>query len=299
MQTMKILLLGNTGQLGWELERSLACLGQVTAIDYPAINLAEPHSILPILRQVSPQVIVNATAYTAVDRAETEPALAQAINAHTPGLLAAEASRLGAAFIHYSTDYVFDGRKGSPYTEDDPTNPLGVYGQSKLEGEQAALEQGGAVLVLRTSWVYSLRRDSFVTKVLSWARQQPSLRLVTDQVSGPTWARQLAEITALLLAKAGSEPLPWLAERAGLYHLAGSGFCSRLEWGQAILKLDPHPEEQLTREILPALTAEFPTPAQRPLFSALDCSRFTRTFDLRLPDWHAALRLAMAERQNR
>ena len=293
MQTMKILLLGNTGQLGWELERSLACLGQVTAIDYPAINLAEPHSILPILRQVSPQVIVNATAYTAVDRAETEPALAQAINAHTPGLLAAEANRLGAAFIHYSTDYVFDGRKGSPYTEDDPTNPLGVYGQSKLEGEQAALEQGGAVLVLRTSWVYSLRRDSFVTKVLSWARQQPSLRLVTDQVSGPTWARQLAEITALLLAKAGSEPLPWLAERAGLYHLAGSGFCSRLEWGQAILKLDAHPEKQLTREILPVLTTDFPTPAQRPLFSALDCSLFTRTFDLRLPDWQDALRLAM------
>ena len=290
---MKILLLGNTGQLGWELERSLACLGQVTAIDYPAINLAEPHSILPILRQVSPQVIVNATAYTAVDRAETEPALAQAINAHTPGLLAAEANRLGAAFIHYSTDYVFDGRKGSPYTEDDPTNPLGVYGQSKLEGEQAALEQGGAVLVLRTSWVYSLRRDSFVTKVLSWARQQPSLRLVTDQVSGPTWARQLAEITALLLAKAGSEPLPWLAERAGLYHLAGSGFCSRLEWGQAILKLDAHPEKQLTREILPVLTTDFPTPAQRPLFSALDCSLFTRTFDLRLPDWQDALRLAM------
>jgi dTDP-4-dehydrorhamnose reductase len=293
MQTMKILLLGNTGQLGWELERSLACLGQVTAIDYPAINLAEPHSILPILRQVSPQVIVNATAYTAVDRAETEPALAQAINAHTPGLLAAEANRLGAAFIHYSTDYVFDGRKGSPYTEDDIPNPLGVYGQSKLEGEQAALEQGGAVLVLRTSWVYSLRRDSFVTKVLSWARQQPSLRLVTDQVSGPTWARQLAEITALLLAKAGSEPLPWLAERAGLYHLAGSGFCSRLEWGQAILKLDAHPEKQLTREILPVLTTDFPTPAQRPLFSALDCSLFTRTFDLRLPDWQDALRLAM------
>lgn len=290
---LKILLLGNTGQLGWELERCLASLGQVTALDYPAINLAKPRSFLPTLRQLDPQVIVNATAYTAVDHAETEPALAQAINVQAPGVLAEEAYRSGVAFIHYSTDYVFDGRKGSPYTEEDLPNPLGVYGQSKLDGEKAVLQTGGAALVLRTSWVYSLRRDSFVTKVLSWARQQPTLRLVSDQVSGPTWARQLAEITALLLSKAGRDPIGWLTERAGLYHLAGSGYCSRLEWGQAILRIDPKSEEQVTREILPALTADFPTPAQRPLFSALDCSRFTQAFDLRLPDWQDTLRLAI------
>jgi len=299
MQTMKILLLGNTGQLGWELERSLASLGQVIATDYPAINLAEPHSVIPLLHQVSPHIIVNATAYTAVDRAESEPVLTQAINAHTPGLLAAETKRLGAAFIHYSTDYVFDGYKGSPYSEDDQPNPLGVYGKSKLAGEHAALDEGGAALVLRTSWVYSLRRDSFVTKVLSWARQQQTLRLVSDQISGPTWARQLAEITALLLAKAGPDPTGYLAEHAGLYHLAGSGYCSRMEWGREILRLDPNPEEQLTEEILPALTADFPTPAQRPLFSALDCSSFTHTFGLRLPEWQEALRMALAERQDR
>ena len=290
---LKILLLGNTGQLGWELERCLASLGVVTTVDYPAINLAEPHSILTTVRQLSPQVIINATAYTAVDRAETEPALAQAINTRAPGLLAEEAQRSGAALIHFSTDYVFDGRKGSPYTEDDLPNPLGVYGQSKLEGEKAVLQASQAALVLRTSWVYSLRRDSFVTKVLSWSRQQSNLRLVSDQISGPTWARQLAEITALLLAKAGQNPVGWLRERTGLYHLAGSGYCSRLEWGQAILRLDPHPAEQITQAILPALTAEFPTPAQRPLFSALDCSRFSQTFSLRLPDWQTALRLAM------
>ena len=290
---LKILLLGNTGQLGWELERCLASLGVVTTVDYPAINLAEPYSILTTLRQLSPQVIINATAYTAVDRAETEPALAHSINTQAPGLLAEEAQRSGAALIHFSTDYVFDGRKGSPYTEDDLPNPLGVYGQSKLEGEKAVLQASQAALVLRTSWVYSLRRDSFVTKVLSWSRQQPALRLVSDQISGPTWARQLAEITALLLAKAGQNPVGWLRERTGLYHLAGSGYCSRLEWGQAILRLDPHPAEQVTQVILPGLTAEFPTPAQRPLFSALDCSRFTQTFGLRLPDWEDALRLAM------
>jgi dTDP-4-dehydrorhamnose reductase len=298
MQQLKILLLGNTGQLGWELERSLACLGQVTATDYPAINLAEPHSILPLLRQVSPQVIVNATAYTAVDRAETEPALAQAINAHTPSLLASEASRLGAAFIHYSTDYVFDGRKGSPYTEDDRPNPLGVYGQSKLDGEQAVLQQGGAALVLRTSWVYSLRRDSFVTKVLSWSRQQKTLRVVADQVSNPTWARMLAEATAQLLAKAGTRPARWVSQYSGLYHLAGFGYASRLDWAKAILDADSRPAEKLTQEILPAQTADFPTPARRPLFSALDCQRFMDTFNLRLPDWQEALTLAMAEIQS-
>ena len=289
----KILLLGNTGQLGWELQRTLAPLGEVVGFDYPAINLVQPDSIRQVVQQVQPQVIVNATAYTAVDRAESEPELAQAINAQVPGLLAAEASRLGAAFIHYSTDYVFDGRKGSPYTEDDPPNPLGVYGLSKLNGEQVALQEGEAVVVLRTSWVYSLRRDSFVTKVLAWARQGPTLRLVTDQISGPTWARQLAEITALLLARAGSDPAAWLAARRGLYHLAGAGYCSRLEWGEQVLHLDPRPKEQLTQAILPALTADFPTPAQRPLFSALDCSRFTQTFGLQLPAWQEALRLAM------
>jgi len=290
---LNILLLGNTGQLGWELERSLASLGQVTAVDTPAINLAEPHSILPVIRQANPQVIINATAYTAVDRAENEPGLVQAINAHAPGLLAEEGARLDAALIHYSTDYVFDGTKGCPYNEDDTPNPLGVYGWSKLSGEQAVLQAGGAALVLRTSWVYSLRRDSFVTKVLAWARQQPALRLVTDQVSGPTWARALAEITALLLARGGSDPVGWLAERRGLYHLGGDGYCSRLEWGQAILHLDQHPEEQLTQTIAPALTVDFPTPARRPLFSALDCSHFTQTFGLQLPPWQTALRLAM------
>jgi len=293
MVPIRILLLGNTGQLGWELERTLAPLGAVTAVDYPVINLAEVESLIPWMRQQDPQVIINATAYTAVDRAQDEPALAQTINAITPGLLAQEACQMNAVFIHYSTDYVFDGKKGAPYIETDMPNPLGVYGRSKLDGEGAVLQIDGAQLVLRTSWVYSLRRDSFVTKVLGWAHQNPSLRLVTDQISGPTSARQLAEITALLLAKAGSDPVNYLSERRGLYHLAGSGHCSRFEWGQAILQLDPHPEGQMAREILPAITADFPTPAQRPLFSALDCLKFSDTFGLRLPDWKTALRLAM------
>jgi dTDP-4-dehydrorhamnose reductase len=195
--------------------------------------------------------------------------------------------------VHYSTDYVFDGTKGSAYAEDDPTHSLGVYGQSKLEGEQAVQAAGGSYWILRTSWVYSLRRDSFVTKVLGWARQNPTLKVVADQVGSPTWARLLAEITAQLLAQAGASPAGWVGERLGLYHLAGDGCASRLQWAQAILDLDPHKEEQQVSELIPALTADFPTPAQRPLYSALDCSLFARTFDLRLPPWQEALRLAM------
>jgi dTDP-4-dehydrorhamnose reductase len=287
---MKILLLGKFGQLGWELRRAIAPLGSVTALDYPEIDLVQADKMREMVRAYHPEVIINATAYTAVDKAESEAEIALAINARAPGVMAEEALRLGALLIHYSTDYVFDGEKGSPYLESDPPNPLGVYGQSKLEGERAIQAVGGNALILRTSWVYSLRRDSFVTKVLQWSRQQPALRLVTDQVSNPTWARMLAEITALLLAKGGVE---YLSERRGLYHLAGSGYASRLEWAQAILKLDDKPGEQMAGEIIPALTADFPTPAQRPLFSALNCDLFTRTFGLSLPPWKETLALAM------
>ncbi len=305
---MRILLFGKTGQLGWELQRCLAPLGEVIALDYPEIDLRQPETLPGLIRAARPEAIVNACAYTAVDQAESQAELALAINGLAPGVMAEAAREIGAAFIHYSTDYVFDGTKGSPYGENDTPNPLGVYGSSKLAGEQAVAAVGGASLTLRTSWVYSLRRDSFVTKVLGWARQNPSLKVVTDQVSGPTWARVLAEISAQVLARAGGSYQPsansgqqagggevfgWIEERSGLYHLAGSGYASRMEWAQAILELDPHPEEQVVQELSPALTSDFPTPAQRPLYSALDCQRFTQVFGLQLPDWKAALRLAM------
>lgn len=290
---MNILLLGKNGQLGWELQRALQPLGVVIALDYPEIDLAQPQSLAPLLREVKPDLILNATAYTAVDRAEEETSLAYAINATAPGILAAQAANLGAALIHFSTDYVFDGKKGSLYLETDQTNPLNVYGQSKLAGEQAILQADAAALILRTSWVYSLRKDSFVTKVLSWSRHNPVLHIVSDQVGNPTWARMLAEITAQMIAAAGAQTTGYFTERRGVYHLAGSGSASRLEWAQAILKNDPKPEEQVTKEILGAQTSDFPTPAVRPLFSALDCSKFEHTFSLRLPHWQTALNLAM------
>jgi dTDP-4-dehydrorhamnose reductase len=237
--------------------------------------------------------LVNATAYTAVDKAESEAEMATAINAQAPRILAEEAQRIGAAFIHYSTDYVFDGQKDADYIESDQPNPINMYGESKLAGEMAIQEAGGVFLILRTSWVYSQRRESFVTKVIEWSRKQTTLQIVDDQISNPTWCRMLAEITAQLMAKAGEDVMGWMGERNGIYHLAGSGRASRFQWAQAILALDPHREKQIVREVLPASSADFPTPARRPLHSALNCDRFNETFGLRLPEWMDALKLAM------
>jgi len=290
---MKILLLGTNGQLGWELHRTLSPLGEVTALDYPEIDLIHPETTCQAIQTMRPKVVINATAYTQVDQAEGQPETAYAVNAVAPGLLAETASKIRAAFIHYSTDYVFDGMKGSPYLESDRPNPLNVYGRSKLAGEQAVANAAEASLILRTSWVYSLRRESFVTKVLSWSRQDPEMRVVEDQVGNPTWARMLAEISALLLARGGENIHDWIRERRGIYHLAGDGVASRREWAESILKMDPHPEEQICKGTLPACTGDFPGLAQRPLFSALNCALFTTTFGLRLSPWEAALRLAM------
>lgn len=293
---MNLLLLGNNGQLGWELQRSLQPLGVVTVFDYPEFNLADPASISGKVQEVHPDVIINATAYTAVDKAESEPEQVEAINGRAPGVLAEEARKLKAVLIHYSTDYVFDGRKGAPYIESDLPNPLNVYGVSKLHGEQAVQQVGGDYLILRTSWVYTqrtsaggVRQGGFVNKVLEQAHQQDTLHMVTDQVSNPTWCRMLAEITAQVLACRGKH----IREYTGLYHLAGNGFTSRYDWAKMILELDPAKGNHRVKELLPALTADFPTPAQRPLFSALDCTHFFATFGLQLPDWKTALRLAL------
>jgi dTDP-4-dehydrorhamnose reductase len=290
---VKILLLGKNGQLGWELRRTLFSLGEIVAVDYEELNLEQFDLVRSTVREIAPDVIVNASAYTAVDKAESEAERAYSVNGKIPGLLADEMKRSGGALIHYSTDYVFDGALGRPYCETDAPNPLNVYGKSKLEGEQAIQSSGGAYVIFRTSWVYSLRRDSFVTKVLGWARQQKTLRVVSDQVGNPTWARMLAEATAQVLARGGAHLIDYLGERSGVFHLAGNGPASRLEWAQAILKLDKKRAEQIVEQIVPALTGEFSTPAERPLFSALNCARFEQVFDLRLPAWEAALELAM------
>lgn len=290
---MNILLLGNTGQLGWELHRSLLPLGEITAFDYPQIDMANLRSIQAVIKDTKPDIIINATAYTDVDKAESEPELAQAINATGPGILAEEAQKRKAAIIHFSTDYVFDGTKGSPYTENDQPNPLGAYGKTKLAGEQAVGAVEGAHLIFRTSWVYSLRRPCFVTKALQWARKNQILRIVDDQISSPTWARTLAEATSQLIAQSITDPIGHIKEISGLYHLSEREVCSRYEWAKAILKFDPNKDEQVFQKLLPAKSSDFPTPVERPKYSALDCCRFEQTFSLYRPNWRETLKLVL------
>jgi dTDP-4-dehydrorhamnose reductase len=289
----KILLLGKNGQLGWELQRTLAPLGEMVAIDREDVDLAQPEKLREIVAGVRPQMIVNASAFTDVDGAESSPELALAINRTAPAILAAEAGQLGIPIVHYSTDFIFDGSKGQPYCETDSPNPLNMYGRSKWEGEQAVQSVGKTYLILRTSWVYSLRGNGFVSKVLRWAREKDTLRVVDDQIGSPTWARLLAEMTALVLAQTKIQGLDWLQERAGIYHLAGLGSVSRLDWARAILSLDASPQEQRCKVIEPCKSNEFPTPAHRPLYSALNCEKFMTTFGLLIPDWKENLRLAM------
>ena len=292
---MNIVLFGKNGQLGWEFRRILPILGKVTTLDREDLDLSDLHALEGTLRELKPDLVVNASAYTDVDRAEQEEELATRINTLAPGVMAETARALGAVFLHYSTDYVFDGSKKRPYTEGDTPNPLSVYGKSKFLGEEHVRQAGDAYLILRTSWVYSLRGNSFVNKVLGWARRNSTLKVVDDQVSNPTWARVLAETTGLLLAQNGSGLYERICERRGIYHLAGSGYTSRYEWAKAILAHDPRRAEQTVQAVEPARSTDFPTPAVRPLFSALDCSHFEKTFGLRLPAWDVTLELAMAD----
>lgn len=290
---MKIVLFGKDGQLGWEFQRTLTALGEVIALGRKEANISDLNAIEKILGEHKPDLIINASAYTEVDKAETEVELAMTINASAPGVMAAVARQLGSVFIHYSTDYVFDGNSTIPYKEDDQTKPLNVYGQSKLVGEQNIQQAGDAYLIFRTSWVYSLRGNSFVNKVLGWARKNEILKIVSDQISSPTWARTLAEITTLTIAKNKADLFEAIRQRRGVYHLAGSGYTSRYEWAKQILANDPNREEQRTHTLVPGLTSDFPTPASRPLFSPLDCTLFEETFGLQMPEWGTMLRLAM------
>jgi len=292
---MKILLFGKSGQLGWELRRTLAPLGEVIALEYPDVDFTKPLSLVDVIDTVEPDLIINAVAYTAVDSAETHQHIAQLINCDSVAVLAQQAARMQIPLVHYSTDYVYDGSKGSPYIETDQPNPLNVYGVSKLRGDEAVLESGGAGVILRTSWVYSLRQAGFVSKVLSWARQQEVLRIVDDQVSGPTSSRMLAEASALMIARAGGLLYDYFSERAGVYHLAGDGACSRYEWARAIIALDPNKHEHKVKELIPAKSDEFPTLATRPLVSVLNCDKFADVFGLRLPRWEVGLGMMMEE----
>jgi dTDP-4-dehydrorhamnose reductase len=289
---VRILLTGANGQVGSELRRSLVPLGEIVAFDRAGLDLAHPEALIARVRDVAPQAIVNAGGYTAVDKAEGEPEQASAINGTAPRVLAEEARRLGAILVHYSTDYVFDGEKASPYTEADTPNPLSVYGRSKLEGERAVIASGCRHLTLRTSWVYGTRGRNFLLTMLRFAGEGRALRVVDDQIGAPTWCREIADATATLLAR------PELASPGadGLYHLTASGFTSWFGFARAIFDSPELARLGIARPTLEAIpTSEYPTPARRPRNSRLDCNRLESGAGLRLAPWDEALRGAMAE----
>ena len=289
-----ILVVGGTGQIGFELIRELAPLGSVAAPLKSELNLSDPACIQRSVKQLNPRLIVNAAAYTAVDRAETDVAVAEAVNATAAGILATEARKIGAAFIHYSTDYVFDGAKTAAYVESDATNPLNAYGRTKLNGEQAVGNEGGAWVVFRCSWVYSRRGHNFLRTVLRLADEGNDLTIVSDQRGAPTWARMIAAATAAVVAQgsASAEGLTeFLRARAGVYHLSAAGSTTWSGFAQAILR-ECDMSGVSVREIK---TSEYPTAAKRPQHSVLDNSRVAEVFSIFLPHWETQLRLFKAD----
>lgn len=293
---MRILVLGCSGQLGQELQRSLRLVGEVIAFDRSHLDLTDGGSIFERLSEAAPAVVVNSAAYTDVDRAEAEPELARQVNAVAPGLLAQAAKELGAGLIHISTDFVFDGSQDDPYDELARPNPLGTYAQSKLDGEKAVEKVGGTYLILRTSWVYRLLGDHvcFPRKVLAWANQNPVLRIVDDQTGTPTWARDLATAIALLI-RSGQGAGAWRPRATGVFHLASEGSASRFEWAKAVLEEWTRGASDDTARVVPAKSSEFPTPATRPGHVILNCGKFRSMFGFGLPDWRSSYGLASEE----
>lgn len=288
----RILVLGGDGQVAWELRRTLATLGEVVAVGRRSaphvLDLMQPEAIAPLVEQLRPDWIVNAAAYTAVDKAEQEPEAAAAVNAVAPGLLAEAAARVGAQLVHYSTDYVFDGRASAAYKEDDAPNPQGVYGRTKLDGEEAIAKAGCDWLVLRTAWVYGARGGNFMRTMRRLAREREELRVVADQHGAPTWSRHIAEATAQILAQLGNDRAAW-HRACGIYHLTSAGSATWHDFASAIVEHQRRHETIACRRVSAITTADYPTPASRPAWSVLDNAKLAATFGIRLPDWREAL----------
>lgn len=292
----KILLIGKNGQLGYELQRSLASLGEIVAVGSAECNLADAEAIRSLVRSVRPRIIVNAAAYTAVDKAESDVEMAMAVNAKAPGILGEEAARIGAWVIHYSTDYVFDGKSSVPYVETDATNPLGVYGRSKLEGEQALQAALDQYLILRTSWVVGPHGGNFAKTMLRLAAERDSLKVVADQWGAPTSAILLADVTAQVIRQVnidGEANFPF-----GLYHLTASGETNWCEYARFVIAAAQIAGKSLRlgpADVQPIATAEYPTPAQRPANSRLSTEKFRTTFGLPLPHWEDGVRQVLQQ----
>jgi dTDP-4-dehydrorhamnose reductase len=294
---MKILLLGCDGQVGWELQRSLQPLGEVLALDFQsrdfAADFSKPDALAATVQAVRPDLIVNAAAHTAVDKAESEPALAQAINADAPGVLARSAAASGAWLVHYSTDYVFDGTGDQPRSEDAPTGPLSVYGRTKLDGETQIRASGCRHLILRTSWVYAARGGNFARTMLRLAGTKTELNVIDDQIGAPTGADLLADLTALMARAARAQP-----DLAGTYHAVAAGATSWHGYARLVIETARARGVALAlppEALLPIPTSAYPTPAPRPLNSRLDTRKLRERFGVHLPDWESGVRRLLDE----
>jgi len=284
----KILITGVLGQVGYELQRTLAPQGHIIGIDYQEMDLSNPSAIQKVIRDIAPDIIVNPGAYTAVDKAESEQELCKAINATAPGVIAEEAKRLKAVVVHYSTDYVFDGSLTRAYTENETTNPLSVYGQAKLDGENAIRDSGCDYFIFRTSWVYGSRGKNFLLTMLKLAQDKDKLSIVQDQIGAPTWSRMIAQATAQILASGN--------EAYGTYNLTNAGKTSWLNFAETIFALQKqkHPEFKVP-QLTGIDTAAYPTPAARPKNSLLCHKKLNETFGLHMPSWDEALKLCMTQ----
>ncbi|KVD26052.1 dTDP-4-dehydrorhamnose reductase [Burkholderia ubonensis] len=290
-----ILVTGVSGQVGFELVRTLQGLGRIVAADRAQLDLSDPDRIRSAVRAIRPALIVNPGAYTAVDKAESDADLAMRVNGDAPGVLAAEARKLGVPLIHYSTDYVFNGEKEGSYVETDATDPQNVYGRTKLVGEQAVAASGADYLIFRTSWVYGIRGRNFLLTMLRLGLERPELKVVADQFGAPTWSNTIATLTAHVVAqaKAAQDPAQWWRERTGTYHMSASGATSWHGFASAIFELaggDACPR------VLPIPAAEYPVPAKRPANSRMSVDKLNEVFGLRAPDWKDALGLCLAGR---
>lgn len=293
-----LLILGRNGQVGWELERCVVSLGEVTAACLHtaplSVNLADKVALRDLVRSVKPDWILNAAAYTAVDRAESEPDLALAVNGEAPAVLAEEARRGGAVLVHYSTDYVFDGTANRPYVETDQTSPLNVYGQTKLAGERAIQAIGGRYLIFRTAWIYGARGHNFLLAIRRLARERDELRIVADQIGAPTWSRFLAQATAHVVAVL-ERNRDRIDEVSGVYHLTSRGATSWHGFAEAIVANMRECQALAAKRVLPIATEAYPTPARRPKYSVLDNSKAEQIFGISRPTWEQALALCLAQ----
>jgi dTDP-4-dehydrorhamnose reductase len=289
---MRILITGKNGQVGYELERSLQGLGEIIALDRTQLDLGDSNKIRQTIRDIKPNLIINPAAYTAVDKAESEPEIAMQINGIAPGIMADEAVKIGSAIIHYSTDYVFDGNSARPYLEDDTPNPINVYGRTKLAGEQAVQASGAPYLIFRTSWVYAMRGQNFLLTIKRLAKERDALRIIDDQHGAPTWARTIADTTAHIVAKSSSQSglIHKQETWSNIYHLTAQGHTTWYGFANEVLS-NAELEKIPTLTAIP--TAEYPTAALRPLNSRL-CSDKLITNFCNLPHWSQALKLCMS-----